>query len=73
MSMPTIYYASAVICTVSVFIVYLLLRSNLGLALMAIRDDDTAAEEILEKLKEMPEARDWLDRFDRFLSIQGAG
>jgi len=44
MSMTTIYYASAVICAVSVFIVFLLLRSNLGLALMAIRDDDTASE-----------------------------
>jgi branched-chain amino acid transport system permease protein len=44
MSMSTIYYAAAFICTVSVLLVYLLLRSNLGLALMAIRDDDVASE-----------------------------
>jgi branched-chain amino acid transport system permease protein len=43
-SMSTIYYASAVICVCSLLLVYLLLRSNLGLALMAIRDDDTASE-----------------------------
>jgi branched-chain amino acid transport system permease protein len=44
MSMSTIYYASAVVCALSILIVFLLLRSNLGLALMAIRDDDTASE-----------------------------
>jgi branched-chain amino acid transport system permease protein len=42
----TIYYAALVICVGSVFITYLLLRSNLGLALMAIRDDDVASEAI---------------------------
>ncbi|MFH1950222.1 MAG: PEP-utilizing enzyme, partial [Pseudomonadota bacterium] len=31
----------------------------------------TEAGEILEKLKGMPEARDWLDKFDQFLSIYG--
>lgn len=44
MSMSTIYYAAAFVCVVSVSLVYLLLRSNLGLALMAIRDDDVASE-----------------------------
>jgi branched-chain amino acid transport system permease protein len=43
-SMSTIYYASAVLCVCSLFLVYTLLRSNLGLALMAIRDDDVASE-----------------------------
>ena len=32
---------------------------------------ETPAKEIIEKLKGMPEARDWLDRFGRFLSIYG--
>ena len=44
MSMSTIYYAAAIICVGSISVVYLLLRSNLGLALMAIRDDDGASE-----------------------------
>ncbi|MBW1802213.1 MAG: branched-chain amino acid ABC transporter permease [Deltaproteobacteria bacterium] len=44
MSMTTIYYTAAVICVASISVVYLLLRSNLGLALMAIRDDDVASE-----------------------------
>lgn len=44
MSMSTMYYASAVLCVCSLFLVYILLRSNLGLALMAIRDDDVASE-----------------------------
>ena len=44
MSMSTIYYAAAIICVGSISVVYLLLRSNLGLALMAIRDDDVASE-----------------------------
>ncbi len=32
---------------------------------------NTEAGEILEKLKQLPQARDWLDRFERFLSIYG--
>jgi pyruvate, water dikinase len=32
---------------------------------------NTEAGKILETLKGMPEARDWLDQFDRFLSIYG--
>ncbi|MBW1802212.1 MAG: hypothetical protein JRJ85_15965, partial [Deltaproteobacteria bacterium] len=32
---------------------------------------DTEAENILEKLKQMPEARDWLERFDKFLDMYG--
>jgi branched-chain amino acid transport system permease protein len=44
MTMSTIYYAAAIICVGSISVVYLLLRSNLGLALMAIRDDDVASE-----------------------------
>jgi branched-chain amino acid transport system permease protein len=43
-SMSTVYYAAAFICVVSVSLVYFLLRSNLGLALLAIRDDDVASE-----------------------------
>jgi branched-chain amino acid transport system permease protein len=44
MSMSSIYYGAAFVCVLSVSLVYLLLRSNLGLALMAIRDDDVASE-----------------------------
>lgn len=43
-SMSNIYYAAALLSVLSVSLVYLLLRSNLGLALMAIRDDDGASE-----------------------------
>jgi pyruvate,water dikinase len=32
---------------------------------------DTEAEDLLEKLKQMPKARDWLDRFDKFLDMYG--
>jgi pyruvate,water dikinase len=32
---------------------------------------DTEAEDLLEKLKQMPEARDWLDQFDKFLDMYG--
>ncbi len=46
LSMSTIYYAALVLCIGSIALIYLLLRSNLGLALMAIRDDDTASEAI---------------------------
>ena len=44
LSMSSIYYAAMIICIGSIALVYLLLRSNLGLALMAIRDDDVASE-----------------------------
>jgi branched-chain amino acid transport system permease protein len=44
LSMSSIYYAAVIICIGSIALVYLLLRSNLGLALMAIRDDDVASE-----------------------------
>ncbi|MEW6374171.1 MAG: branched-chain amino acid ABC transporter permease [Thermodesulfobacteriota bacterium] len=46
LSISTIYYAALVICMGSIALIYLLLRSNLGLALMAIRDDDVASEAI---------------------------
>lgn len=46
LSMSTIYYAALVLCIGSIAAIYLLLRSNLGLALMAIRDDDAASEAI---------------------------
>jgi pyruvate, water dikinase len=32
---------------------------------------NTEAEDLLEKLKGLPEARDWLDKFNRFLQIYG--
>ncbi|MEW6663748.1 MAG: branched-chain amino acid ABC transporter permease [Thermodesulfobacteriota bacterium] len=44
LSMSWIYYGAAFICVISVSLVYLLLRSKLGIALMAIRDDDVASE-----------------------------
>lgn len=44
LSMSWVYYAAMVMCLGSVLLVYLLLRSKLGLALMAIRDDDVASE-----------------------------
>lgn len=44
LSMNTIYYAGLITFVVSVGLVFFLLRSNLGLALMAIRDDDVASE-----------------------------
>ncbi len=44
LSMTSIYYAAMIICIGSLALVYLLLRSNLGLALMAIRDNDVASE-----------------------------
>jgi branched-chain amino acid transport system permease protein len=46
LSISTIYYAALGICMGSIAAIYLLLRSNLGLALMAIRDDDAASEAI---------------------------
>jgi branched-chain amino acid transport system permease protein len=44
LSMSGIYYAGLILCVSSVALVFLLLRSNIGLALMAIRDDDQASE-----------------------------
>jgi branched-chain amino acid transport system permease protein len=44
LSMTSIYYGAVALCIGSLAVVYLLLRSNLGLALMAIRDDDAASE-----------------------------
>ena len=44
LSMVSIYYGAVVTCLVSLGLVYFLLRSKLGLALMAIRDDDGASE-----------------------------
>jgi branched-chain amino acid transport system permease protein len=44
LSMSTIYYGALLVSIGSIALVYLLLRSNLGLALMAIRDDDVASE-----------------------------
>jgi branched-chain amino acid transport system permease protein len=46
LSISAIYYAALAICVGSTALIYLLLRSNLGLALMAIRDDDVASEAI---------------------------
>jgi len=46
LSIPSIYYAAVILGVCSVLLVYLLLRSNLGLALMAIRDDDGASEAV---------------------------
>lgn len=46
LSMTSIYYAAAVTCMGSLALVYFLLRSKLGLALMATRDDDIAAENV---------------------------
>ncbi len=44
LSMVSVYYAAVITCLVSLGLVYFLLRSKLGLALMAIRDDDVASE-----------------------------
>ena len=44
LSMTSIYYGAVITCLVSLCLVYFLLRSKLGLALMAIRDDDVASE-----------------------------
>jgi branched-chain amino acid transport system permease protein len=46
LTISTIYYAALGICLGSIAVIYFLLRSNLGLALMAIRDDDAASEAI---------------------------
>lgn len=44
LSMTSIYYAAVISCIASLGLVYSLLRSKLGLALMAIRDNDVASE-----------------------------
>jgi branched-chain amino acid transport system permease protein len=44
LSMSYTYYAAMILGVGSIALVYFLLRSNLGLALMAIRDDDAASE-----------------------------
>jgi branched-chain amino acid transport system permease protein len=44
LSMTSIYYGAVIICLASLCLVYFLLRSKLGLALMAIRDNDVASE-----------------------------
>ena len=45
-SMNVVYYAAMIVSILSIALVYGLLRSKLGLALMAIRDDDVASEAI---------------------------
>jgi branched-chain amino acid transport system permease protein len=44
LSMSGVYYAGLILCFSAIAIVFFLLRSNVGLALMAIRDDDQASE-----------------------------
>jgi branched-chain amino acid transport system permease protein len=46
LSMSGVYYAGVILCVCSVALVLVLLRSKLGLALMAIRDDDKASEAV---------------------------
>jgi branched-chain amino acid transport system permease protein len=46
LSMTSVYYAAVISCITSLGLVYSLLRSKLGLALMAIRDDDVASEAV---------------------------
>jgi branched-chain amino acid transport system permease protein len=46
LSMSGVYYVGVILCVCSVALVFVLLRSNLGLALMAIRDDDKASEAV---------------------------
>jgi len=46
LSISGVYYAGVILCVCSVALVFILLRSNLGLALMAIRDDDQASEAV---------------------------
>lgn len=45
-SMATIYYASLIMAIGSLVLLYSVLRSRIGLALMAMRDDEEAAETI---------------------------
>ena len=44
LSFNTIYYAALAVGIASVMVVYFILRSKLGLGLMAIRDEETASE-----------------------------
>ncbi len=44
--MEWLYYGALVACVISVGLIYFLLRSKLGLALMAIRDDAGASESV---------------------------
>ncbi|MGB6066437.1 MAG: branched-chain amino acid ABC transporter permease [Desulfomonilaceae bacterium] len=44
LSMSTIYYSALILATGSTSLIFLLLRSKLGLGLRAIRDDDVASE-----------------------------
>ncbi len=46
LTVSTVYYAALIVCIISVALVYILLRSNIGLALMAIRDDDVASHAV---------------------------
>jgi branched-chain amino acid transport system permease protein len=46
LSVSTVYYAALIVCIISVALVHILLRSNIGLALMAIRDDDVASQAV---------------------------
>jgi branched-chain amino acid transport system permease protein len=44
LSFNTIYYAALFVGVASVFLIYFILRSKLGLGLMAMRDDETSSE-----------------------------
>ncbi len=44
LSMSAVYYAALIMAIGAVSLIYLLLRTKLGLGLMAIRDDDVASE-----------------------------
>jgi branched-chain amino acid transport system permease protein len=44
LSFNTIFYAALLVGVASVFLVYFILRSKLGLGLMAMRDDETSSE-----------------------------
>jgi branched-chain amino acid transport system permease protein len=46
LSVAAVYYAALVIGILALAIVYTVLRSNLGLALMAIRDDDIGSQAV---------------------------
>jgi branched-chain amino acid transport system permease protein len=46
LSMSGIYYAGVILSVCAVALVFVVLRSSLGLALMAIRDDDKASEAV---------------------------
>ena len=46
LSMSLVYYAAVILCVGTVALVFFLLRSSLGLALTAIRDDDKASDAV---------------------------